>query len=282
LRSTEDAYHVAQTIIEIFKQGDPDSVMAFLPDEFIDNALERKRSRLGAPGVKLPDLTLLELLELARASDFHVDATAMRTLVLTPPTKVVPLSTLRVSPVKCLQRFALTAASGEEAAISFELQLFDALEAKYRSVRIIKKWFLRGITGEPSDVSEDIPHAPHPRHGPETVVLAQLAALREGDVSRVWAFASPRNREAFDGNEARFSEMLRSPPYDSLLGHASSEILAAKQMTPTRIFVVVGVTSAGQVGQKAVFGWALGLQKPSQRDDDAVLNCWMTEACYLV
>lgn len=41
---------------------------------------------------------------------------------------------------------------------------------------IRKAWFLRGITGEPAAV--ELPTQPHPRWGPESVVLAQLEALR--------------------------------------------------------------------------------------------------------
>jgi hypothetical protein len=46
----------------------------------------------------------------------------------------------------------------------------------YRGMRLVKRWFLKGAAGEP--LSPELPTEPSQRHGPESVVLAQLEALR--------------------------------------------------------------------------------------------------------
>jgi len=126
-------------------------------------------------GVKLNDVTLTELLELAPAADFSADHFAMRGCILAQPASALPLSTLRISPQKCLQRYAVTTASGEEMVLVLTLELAEALEPKYRSVRVVTRWFLRSIKGEPAE--QGVPEYPARQHGPEAVVQAQLEAL---------------------------------------------------------------------------------------------------------
>lgn len=289
--SAEEAFAVAEECMRLFETSDTASILQYLPDSVIDNALERKRSKLSdawgnasTPGANIPasgldgDLRLDELLELVPATAFFANSFAMRAVIFTPPAAAQPLSTLRIAPGRCWQRYQVTAASGERLHLTFDMQLEDALEPRYRGLRVIKRWYLRGITGEPEE--PDPPLAPSPSYGPEAIVAAQLNGLRAEDEHSVFQFASPRNREAFEGSMDRFVKVLNNDVYSPLLRHTKAELLRSTQMTADRSFIVVGVTAAGvnsSVPRQYLYGWAVGLQGA---DAGSFANCWMTEAVY--
>lgn len=296
--STEDAFDVAEECMRLFQSGETSAIISYLPDAVIDNALERKRSKLEDMGATQftqdKDLSFLELLELAPAAEFTADSFAMRGLVLTPPSRSTALSTLRVHGQRCLQRYSITTQSGEEMNVIFDLQLEESHEPRYRGFRVVKKWFIKGLLGEPAD--PELPLSLSPVHGPESIILAQLAGLKSQDARLVFKFASPKNKAAFDGNVKLFSEMLGSEGYSPLLGHTEAKILRSTQMNATRNFAVVGVTSNGggekSPPQRWLYGWSLALQVGDEHggglaggdSSGDVLNnnkgCWMTEAVY--
>ncbi len=80
------------------------------------------------------------------------------------------------APLPLPQRVAATSALGEEMVLTFQLDLEESLEPKYRGISCVRRWFLKRVSGEPVDV--DLPTAPSSAVGPESVVLAQLEALR--------------------------------------------------------------------------------------------------------
>lgn len=236
-----------------------------------------------------------DLVDGARPEDLTLDAYAMRTLVLAAPLAAAPRSGLRLGPERYVERVGVTAASGEEAVLRFEMALQEAVVSQYKGIAITKRWFLRAITGEPAE--PELPSAPAPIHGPEAVVRAQLAALQRRDAAGVFAFASPANQSA-TGPLPRFTWMLQQPPYGALLGHVASEVLRCVQMQRDKALVIVGVTTARPGGggsggvmpwgealatpppqqaplHKAVFIWELGLQPGSDSHD--IRNCWLTE-----
>ena len=104
-----------------------------------------------------------------------MDAYAQRGLILRPPAAAAQLSSLRVHDDEFLQRYAITAGTGERMVVTFRMQLEDSL-VFLRGAQFRKEWFLRGITGEPAQ--PDLPTQPHPQWGPESVVAAQLQAFR--------------------------------------------------------------------------------------------------------
>lgn len=298
--STEDAFDVAEECMRLFQSGQTSSIIAYLPDAVIDNALERKRSRLEDMGAtqfsQEKDLSFLELLELAPPTEFTADSFAMRGLVLTPPSRSTALSTLRITRQRCSQRYSLTTRSGEEMCIKIDLQLEESHEPRYRGFKIVNKWFIKGLQGEPAD--PEIPSMLSPMHGPESIILAQLAGLKNQEALEVFKFASPKNKSAFNGSVELFSETLGSEAYLPLLGHTDAKILRSTQMTATRNFAVVGVTSNGggekSPPQRWLYGWSLALQDDIDPGDgetsrgsssaciDTEVNkgCWMTEAVY--
>lgn len=72
----------------------------------------------------------------------------------------------------------------------------------------------------------------------------QLAALRDGDVARVFRFASPANRRAV-GPVARFAELLGSPTYSPLLRHQAADLLRSVQLKPDTAVIIVGAWLCG-------------------------------------
>ena len=290
--TVESAFAVGQEILRVFNSpGERAAIVQFLPDDVIDRALEKRSSQnnlttINSSAIASADVDLMELLELAPTSSLTIDAFAMRGLILNPPDHVsTALSILRISSERCRQRFALTTTSGEEMHITIDLGLAESLEPRYRSFGVVKKWFLRGITGEAAD--PELATSPHPRHPPESIVAAQLAALKAGKPRQVFKFASTRNKAAFNGDVARFEEMLYSQDggYAPLLSHTSAEILRSTQMTTGRNFCVVGITHGGPIPQRALYGWSLTLEseQPQWQNIEEGGNggeCWMTEAVY--
>ena len=136
--------------------------------------------------------------------------------------------------------------------VVFDLQLEESHEPRYRGFRIVKKWFIKGLYGEPAD--PELPLSLASTHGPESIILAQLAGLKTQDPRHVFKFASPKNKAAFNGNVELFSDMLGSEAYAPLLGHFDSKILRSTQMT-----------------EQDIDG---GDEKIMKR------GCWMTEAVY--
>ena len=277
--STADAFSVAEECMRLFKIGETASIISYLPDAVIDNALERKRSKISDMGaiqqVTDADLTLVELLELSPPIEFSADAFAMRGLVLAPPASYQPLSTLRVGLGRCLQRYSVTTQSGEAMTVVFDLLLEEAVEPRYRGFKVVDKWFIKGLTGEAADL--ELPSTPDPCHGPEAIISAQLAALKAEDAREVFKFASKRNKSAFDNSIERFSVMLGSEGFAPLLGHTTAEVLRSTQMASGRNFAVVGVTDASK--SRWLYGWALALEEQERENGDKV-SCWVTEAVY--
>jgi len=80
----------------------------------------------------------------------------------------------------------------------------------------------------------------NPSSTPEQVIQSQLAALKSNDMSKVFRYASPSNKDRVGGDVQKFDEMVRSGPYRFLVGHRNAEILLVNDIyAPTsRRFLV--------------------------------------------
>lgn len=86
---------------------------------------------------------------------------------------------------------------------------------------------------------------------PSEVVREQMEALRQGDLSRCYEFASENNKRA-TGPLAKFSAMLCNSPYYSTMIHCSRwELAASLRINESRHVVRVRVYPAG--GATAAF-----------------------------
>lgn len=115
---------------------------------------------------------------------------------------------------------------------------------------------------------------PDPALSPEQVVMIQLHALQRTEqnpaaMATCFNFASPANKQT-TGPLERFSQMVRTPPYDMMLRHCGM------QMQPTQLdgdkasIVVVLIDPAGRLAR---FQFDLSRQELGETAD-----CWMTDA----
>ena len=103
---------------------------------------------------------------------------------------------------------------------------------------------------------------PSPELSPEDVISIQLKALSETEnnpatnsgVARVWAFAHPANR-IVTGPIARFTQMLKSPPYRALIGHRRHHL---RQVEVTKDKALFAVKVTDRVGDIFGYSWQLG------------------------
>jgi hypothetical protein len=225
------------------------------------------------------DLNFEELVALAQPSDLALDSYSARGVLNAAPRSAAVLSSLKLAPDRFLQRYNVVACSGEEMVLTFDMQLEECLQPKYRGLQVVKRWFLKGITGEPA-YPGDVPRKPEPCWGPEAVCQAQLEALQAGDAAGVFRFASPTNQAA-TGPAERFAQMLQSPLYRPLLQHQQADLLRSVQMRPDTALLIVGVrsnlpTQEPGVTQRVVYSWTVRLQ--GEEAGPELANCWLTEA----
>ncbi|GAX86609.1 hypothetical protein CEUSTIGMA_g14017.t1, partial [Chlamydomonas eustigma] len=176
----------------------------------------------------------------------------------------------------------LVRSGGEECVLTVDLQLQEGLISQYRSSpRIASLWRIRGVSGERGP-SESLPTSPTVTVGPETVVMAQLEALRICDIPGVYAFASPLNKSA-TGPLSNFSRLFDSPVYKPLLGHTKAESLRRIQLTKDTYAEVVGIVSDNTgVGRaaKVIYVWSVGRVPEQSGLEEA--GCWMVNSVQMV
>ncbi len=133
-----------------------------------------------------------------------------------------------------------------------------------------------GVSGALS--SEPVPQqtysVPSPALDPAEVVRIQVEALRKNSISNeglelTYRFASPGNKR-YTGPLDRFTEMVRSAPYDQLLNHRSAEY-SPMAVSGNEAQQVVIIVDAG--GEEVAYLWVL-----SRQTEGAFKNCWMTDA----
>ena len=117
---------------------------------------------------------------------------------------------------------------------------------------------------------------PNPDIAPADVIAIQLNGLQYNDspeidagIRQTWAFAHPRNR-AMTGPLQRFATMLKGPGYDTMLYHASHQIVPANSGDGWRQFDVFLESGNGKLLQ---FAWIVEKVTEGRYKD-----CWMTVA----
>ena len=115
---------------------------------------------------------------------------------------------------------------------------------------------------------------PNPDIAPAEVIAIQLNGLQYNDtpetdagIRQTWAFAHPRNR-AMTGPLPRFATMLKGPGYDTMLNHASHQIVPANSGDGWRQFDVFMEAGNGEV---LSFAWIVEKVTEGRYKD-----CWMT------
>lgn len=147
--SSDDAVQVVTSILASSRDGSYDSLLEFLPDDLIDRTLRLKKEF--DTNTKPEDLELLDCLKFGRVlendegAELKLDPFALRSLVFQGPSSYVPLSNIRLDNATFLRRVSCETYTGERLTLTFVLKLEDSLVARYKGVRIEKRWVLREV-----------------------------------------------------------------------------------------------------------------------------------------
>lgn len=169
---------------------------------------------------------------------------------------------------RCQQRVMLTACTGEELTTAWTLQR-DESNTEWRLESIVRDTF-----GD-----SELPARPHPRTPPELVVLAQLEALRGGDVRGAAAFMLDAADSGVEAAAGSLREKLRSSEgFHVLLTQGSQPVLSSAAVPSDRVFlqevIVEGAPGAMDGADASVhFLWTLHLGSDM---------CWATTCIELV
>lgn len=281
LEAVHDSGHPAEaaaatvsSCLKLANEGQVDALLEHMPDDVLDRCIAlRKSARIRTPGIRVNDLSFADVVRNSSRKEFIFDAYGQRSLIFFPVQHHQVLSSILVTPEKFVQRCAIKSSIGEEAILTFELVQQECLQSAYKGVQVVNRWVLHSITGEPDRTGQ--PDCPDPSLSPDAVALAQLHALRLGDIDQVCTFASP----ASQASAGRFGFTPMSSHYRPLLGHEAAQVITTMQTMPDKATVVVGVTPSHiynskeqKPDQQHIYLWTLGLQKK-----DPFVNCWMTE-----
>ncbi len=115
---------------------------------------------------------------------------------------------------------------------------------------------------------------PSPKLGPSEVVRIQVEALRKNSllnegIELTYRFASAGNKR-YTGPLSRFTEMVRSAPYDRLLNHLNARYDPVA-VSGNRAYQMVTITDIA--GEKVAYVWVL-----SRQSEGEFKNCWMADA----
>jgi len=115
-----------------------------------------------------------------------------------------------------------------------------------------------------------------PATTPEQVILSQLTALQQDDMSGVYEFASPVNKQR-TGDVNTFGQMVRSGPYRYLIHHKRADILMASTIAASKQYLVrvfpddsIPTSSAKKVVE---YWWSLSRCKTGPN-----AGCYMVDA----
>ncbi|DBA85141.1 TPA: hypothetical protein ACH3X2_005861 [Trebouxia sp. C0005] len=276
LESGQPAEQAAATVSDCLRlatEGQADALLEHVPDDVLDRCIAmRKSARIRTPGIRVNDLSFADVVRSSNRKEFVFDAYGQRSLIFFPLMHHQVLSSILLSPEKFVQRCAVKSSIGEQAVLTFELVQQECLQSAYKGVQVVKRWVLHSVTGE-SDICEQ-PRGPDPSLSPDAVALAQLQALRLGNLEEVCAFASPASQVA----TGKFGFTPMSAHFRPLMGHEAAQVVMTMQTLPEKATVVIGVApsdfyaSKGQATQQHIYLWSLGLQKA-----EPYVNCWMTE-----
>ncbi len=116
--------------------------------------------------------------------------------------------------------------------------------------------------------------APSPELEVSEVVRIQVEALRDNTllnegIEWTYRFASPGNKR-YTGPLNRFTEMVRSAPYDRLLNHLDARY-GLISISGNEAFQMVSIID--KTGEEIAYAWVLSRQGEGEFKD-----CWMTDA----
>jgi hypothetical protein len=163
-----------------------------------------------------------------------------------------------------------------------------------------QQWRVMGIHFDAADAAGGgvLPQQPHPRHPPETIVLAQLAALRSRDLHTAAGFniLGRHHTAGWAVQLAAFQQLLERPDCQLLLSHTDVRLASAACPLPRQFLLEVvlqnnmaGTRMRGRSGPAAVAAGVAGTsqhQGGTQQQEGRFLwrmamhadGCWLVKA----
>ncbi|KAK9853892.1 hypothetical protein WJX84_009364 [Apatococcus fuscideae] len=172
-----------------------------------------------APGIRIGDQLIQEDGPLAYAAGM-LDVGARRVLPGHLLRRSQVLSLLQIAPDKYLERISVTAGSGEWAVLGWTLQ------------RVAGRWAVSSVRRDPT-CNYPLPMRPHPRYAPETVVLAQIAALRTQRLYQAGVFHAAGAGQ-MEMEQQQGSNMEDYIHCVALLQHLHHQAILGEAALPTR------------------------------------------------
>ncbi|KAK9837687.1 hypothetical protein WJX74_003001 [Apatococcus lobatus] len=168
------------------------------------------------------------------------------------------LSLLQIAPDKYLERVSVTASSGEWAVLAWTLQ------------RLSGRWTVSSVKRD-ATCNYPLPIRPHPRYAPETVVLAQIAALRKQRLYQAGVFHAA-GASQMEMEQQQGSNMEDYIHCVALLQHLHHKAVLGEAALPTRSSFLQEVTlhyepgvvvegPAAVVARRTRFIWSLELNE---------------------
>lgn len=279
--AADSACKTIERLFDVVKSRELNSLVHFMPDAAVREAAVAK-SDSSEPSVDFKDIVNAMLLNYPRNQCW--DSFAFRNLVLSVPASCTTLSALLVHEGKYIHRSAVVSSTGEECILTFSLEgRFDKVDASLPSDNISSapasgtansyatmSWQLSSVRGEA--LHTVFPDDPSPEFPPESIITAQLEALRHYELSCVFRHLSPNARDQVGGMEGLTAGLRNArSPYSLLLGHHRASCIRRCQSSSGTLLALVRVE--GHAGT-AVFCWVVQRQ---QSPGSAFHHCWMTE-----
>jgi hypothetical protein len=110
-----------------------------------------------------------------------------------------------------------------------------------------------------------------PSTAPEQIIKSQLAALQKDDMTEVFQYASPGNKAQVGGDVNRFAQMVKSGPYQFLIGHSKAELLLESSMFKSKQYLVRVVSEDVKIHE---YWWSLS----RCNIEGPWLGCYMVDA----
>jgi hypothetical protein len=320
-KGTKQPEDVVQRCLTHFRKCDLPSLSQYLPLE-VQNLinLDGSNNKNNPPVLLVGNIQVHEQVPLALLQPI-LDIGARRVLPGHLLRRSRVLATLRLAPTEFQQRIALTAQTGEESIFTWQLSWREGEDGDKdnSSASVEGHWVIRKVerehegqqgkesgrgerTSEESRSSNNgLPTTPQPKSSPESVVYAQLEALRRGDVYEasqfnIWRQLSvtsisketDEQNRILNAQPSSFSlglqyellrDTLRDSSYTALVNHRSAVFGAAALPTQRSMLQEVWVKSSGGASASATgsrsraagdwvrFVWNLSLESSN--------GCWM-------
>lgn len=216
-----DPEFVVQNCLKLFRQCDFKAVAEYIPLEIFENQPPIQSNSLPVADIRADDADVNDDSNSRRIKEYILSQDLILSrfahVLDVPSRRLLPCHLLRRSQVlgsfsvnknSLVQRIALTARNGEESIFEWRLMKRDSGPEVINSVRNPEGWVIKSVKYQGSTDTQ-LPSTPHPRHPPERVIEAQLAALADNDIYNASLFNAWKAGHANTGMLVQYDLLRR-------------------------------------------------------------------------